>query len=66
MRGPKLITILAATYFAGMLLTFGHEGARLQKAGDRTAAIDAAGLGFVWPVYWPFRLTWCFSTGAHL
>jgi hypothetical protein len=49
---------LAAIYLFGSALTFGHEGARFDRACNFAPGVPAGMAAAVWPLYWPYRLSW--------
>jgi hypothetical protein len=54
----KWLSILAAIYLLGSVLTFGHQGARFARACDPVPGVPAFLASMVWPLYWPYRLSW--------
>lgn len=54
----KHLAVLAAVYLLGSVLTFGHEGARFRSACDPVPGVPAGMAALVWPLYWPYRLSW--------
>lgn len=54
----KRLAALAAIYLFGSALTFGHEGARYLRACDPVPGVPAGMAASLWPLYWPYRLSW--------
>lgn len=54
----KRLAALAAIYLFGSTLTFGHESARFRRACDPVPGVPAGMAALLWPLYWPYRLSW--------
>jgi hypothetical protein len=58
-RSSHFARALWAIWFLGWVITFGHEAARFSSTENNPSPGGTALIcGAIWPVYWPFRLSW--------